>query len=296
MQVMADAFTRAEHKVGGGHAASTVGHYLQQSVFPLLAGGGDDGVRSSLLSAAGRLCDLAGFMFFDSEKHDLAQRYFGQALRLARMADDATLIAHVLGDMTMQAVHVGAVGQAIALTDSVTGHAERTGSARVMARAWALAARAHATSGDGASADAARTAAERALDRAPSDNDPSWIRFFTAAQLQTEFLYVACSLGRLGDVERLTADVLAVDTAMQRRHVLAGAAIAGLLTDEHRVSHRDPERAVDVLGGLLPTATSLSSARSVTSIRRVRRQLGTYGKVRGLDALDEGLRGLAPVD
>lgn len=292
MNLMAEAFTQADHQLGGGHAASTVDHYLQSAVLPLLADGHDDPTMRSLVGVAGRLCDLAAFMYFDSEQHDAAQLWFGRALRLASSADDAMLTAHVLGDMTMQAIHTGAVGQAVALTDGLTAKADRTGSARVVARAYALAARAHAAAGDTASADIAAATAERALERTPCDDDPPWIRFFTTAQLQTELLYVACALGRTSDVERLADDVLVLDATMQRRHVLSGAAIATAFVGGRSRTSRDPERAVGILTSLLPAAAGLSSARSVSSIRAARRRLSSYAGVPGIDTVDEHLRQL----
>ena len=290
MNVMAEAFAQTDHRLGGGHASATVGHYLQHAVYPALAARRDDAVGQSLLVAAGRLHNLAGFMSFDAEQHVVGQRHFADALGLARAAGDDALTAHILGDMTMQAIHTGAVGQAVVLSDGAVSHAERTSSPRILARAHALAARARASIGDVAGADAMMTRAERVMDRPEPEDDPTWIRFFSTVQLQTEFLYAACALGRLSEVDRLAPAVLITDAAMRRRHVLAGAAIASALTSTSGWGPRtEPERAVHVLTQILPTVRRLSSPRSLASVVAVRSQLSRFGALPGLDALDHAL-------
>ncbi|MBL0886385.1 helix-turn-helix transcriptional regulator [Myceligenerans indicum] len=294
MNVMAEAFARTDHQIGGGHASATVSHYLHQTVRPLLADHTDDDVGRALLVSAGRLHDLAGFMLFDAQHHESAQHHFAQALGLARAAENDVLTAHILGDMTMHAIQTGAVGQAVALSDGAVVHADRSDSGRVRARAAALAARARAGAGDATGSDAMVWAAERALAQAPHDDDPAWIRFFNPAQLQTEFLYAACALGRTREVERLAPAVLITDSRMQRRHVLASAAIAGAFappaSQARGASHRaEPERALQILAGVLPTVAHLSSPRASASILAARGRLNGYGGLSGLDAFDRDL-------
>ncbi|GAB3167627.1 hypothetical protein GCM10027059_28920 [Myceligenerans halotolerans] len=294
MNVMAEAFARTDHQLGGGHASATVSHYLHQTVRPLLADHTDDDVGRALLATAGRLHDLAGFMSFDSQQHEAAQHHFAQALSLARAAENDVLTAHILGDMTMHAIQTGAVGQAVALSDGAVAHADRTGSGRVRARAAALAARARAGAGDATGSNAMMSAAERALDQPPRDDDPAWIRFFDPVQLQTEFLYATCALGRTREVERLTPAVLVTNSRMQRRHVLAAAAIAGAFAPPASLApsagHRaEPERALQILAGVLPTVAHLSSPRGTASVLAARAQLNGYCPLPGLDAFDHDL-------
>lgn len=292
IHMMADAFTQADHRLGGGYARSTLHHYLQQSVSPLLRAQPDEPVGQDLLAAVARLCDIAGFMAFDSGHHGAAQRYFVQALRLAKAAGSQSLGAHILGDMTIQALHLDAVGQATALADAAVDAARSLGSPRVLARSLALSARASAKAGDAAGSDTALFAAEVALDGEPSRDDPPWIAFFTATQLQTEALYAATDLRRLDRVEELATTVLVGDASMQRRHVLAASAIAGAyVTDPGGPGRgRDLDRAMMLLDGVLPTAAALSSARGVAAVDGVRQRLATFGQVPGLSDFEERFR------
>lgn len=292
IHVMADAFTQTDHRLGGGYARSTLRHYLQQSVSPLLHAQSDEPTGHELLAAVARLCDLAGFMAFDSGHHGAAQRLFVQALRLAKAAGSQSLGAHILGDMTIQALHLDAVGQATALADAAVETARSLGSPRVLARSLALSARAAAKAGDAAGSDAALFAAEVALDGEPSRDDPPWIAFFTQTQLQTEALYAATDLRRLDRVEELATTVLVADVAMQRRHVLAAAAVAGAYVTDPAVPARgrNLDRALALLDTVLPTAAALTSARGVAAIDDVRRRLVTYGQVPGLSDFEERFR------
>ena len=104
---MCASFSDADHRLGGGYARSTLVHYLDAVVRPLLIDGAYGGeIGRELMAAVARLCNLCAFMSFDSGEHGLAQRYFVQALRLAHASGNRALAAHVLGDMSMQAHHL----------------------------------------------------------------------------------------------------------------------------------------------------------------------------------------------
>lgn len=278
---MGDAFATADHQLGGGYARSTLSHFLRTTVRPLLSAPADATVRRQMLTAAARLCDLAGFMSFDSGHHGLAQRYFIQALRLAREVGDEALGAHVLGDMTMQALHLDARVQAIALAEASVDASTRSRSPAVASRANAVASRAYARAADPVAADRAMSAAERLLDAGHSDGDPSWIQFFTTNQLSTEFLYACADLARTSKVEQIAATVLTTPSStMQRRHVLATAATAAAFlpppedgSSLGRGTGADPLRSLDMLRGVLPALAGVSSARGLAAVNEVRGRL-----------------------
>ncbi|OLT11758.1 hypothetical protein BJF78_26195 [Pseudonocardia sp. CNS-139] len=107
MWLMAESFTDADHRLGGGYARSTLIHYLDKVVRPnLLHGGYTERIGRGLLAAASRLSNLCAFMSFDSGEQGLAQRYGLQALRLVHASGDHALAGHILGDMSMQAQHL----------------------------------------------------------------------------------------------------------------------------------------------------------------------------------------------
>src|SRR3989440_355721 len=193
---MCHTFADADHRLGGGYARTALIHYFNDVVLPMLDGTYTEDVGRLLLAAIGRLCDLAGFMAFDSGAQGLAQRYYIQALRLAQASRDRALGAHILADMAMQAHYVGHPTEAVSLARAGQRAALESGSYSSVARCSALEARAHALSGDGASCARAMIRSEQALDRVQYDQEPFWIRFFTGEQLQAEFTYAVADLGR----------------------------------------------------------------------------------------------------
>ena len=210
---MCSAFADADHRLGGGHARRALICYADEAVAPLLGGTYTDQIGRDLFAAAARLCDIAGFMCFDSDHQGLGQKYFIMALRMAKTSGDQGLGAHILTDMSMQAQHQRHSREAAALADAAVAAAARSGSATVLARCHAVRARALAAQGDASDSDHALNQAERALDRAVPRNEPFWITFFTKRQLAAEAMYSAAELGRASLVRRHAASVLRTLTA-----------------------------------------------------------------------------------
>lgn len=307
MTAMATTFSALDRQRGGGYARTTLVQFLDQVVGPLLNGTYDDRLGRQLFAATARLNDLAGFMCFDSGRHGLAQRYFTTALRLAHASSDQVLGAHILGDMAIQAHHLGHGRDAIALAETGRRTAQDGGSSITAARCSVVQARAHASVGDRTAAAAAMTAAGRDLDRGHPEDEPSWIRFFDDHQLHVEFGYVAHELGDAGAVQQLAAQIPADESAaeMTRREVLGGATLAASYLPPakaagdsavRRGGEVDVDQACAVLTAVLPSAGGLSSSRGVDAVNGVRRQLAPYAdrpSVRQLEADFHSLVGTA---
>lgn len=273
---MCGAFTDADHRLGGGYARSTLVHYLNQVVLPLLHGSYPDRIGRELMAATARLCNLCAFMSFDSGHQGLAQRYFIQGLRLAQASGNRALGAHILADMSMQAHYLGDAGQALALADAGYCTGQDAGSPSTTARCTAMRGRAHALEGDRRASDKARVAAECALNSATPATEPAWIQFFTPAQMSAEFVYMSEDLGRRLEVQRMAPLVLASSDEMQRRHVLTTTALAAAYLSEGSTSGGDVDRTCLLLGEVLPTLSSLSSSRSLGRVNSLRRALSVY--------------------
>ncbi|GAB3943682.1 hypothetical protein GCM10029976_066660 [Kribbella albertanoniae] len=289
MWSMCRAFADADHHLGGGYARSTLIQFVNQTVLPLLAGTYDAETGRQLLTAAARLSDLGGFMCFDSARQGLGQRYYIQALRLASAAGDRALGAHILADMSLQAHDLGRPREALALAEAGHRTARDCGSPSTAARCSALQARAHALAGDRPATAAAMTTAEHELNTAQPDDEPFWIRFFTPEQLAAEFMYAAHDLGQSAEVQEHAPTVLASSAAMQRREVLAASTLASsyLPGTRSKFSTVDVERACDILTKALPSAAGLTSARGLTSINSVRRQLAPYHSLPAVQEVEQ---------
>lgn len=276
MRSMCHAFADADHQLGGGYARSTLIQFMDTVVSPMLKGTYDAETGQQLFAAAARLSDLGGFMCFDSARQGLGQRYFIQALRMAKASGDRALGAHILADMAMQAHHLGRPAEALALADAGHRTAKDCGSPSTAARCSVLTARAHAIAGDANQSARAMGAAETELNRAQPAEEPFWIRFFTEEQLAAEAMYVAHDLGRADEVQRNAPVVLQSSAGMQRREVLAATTLAAsYLSTKRRPDHVhvDVDMACKVLSDALPAAKGLTSARGLASINAVRTQL-----------------------
>ncbi|TCM49426.1 helix-turn-helix domain-containing protein [Kribbella sp. VKM Ac-2568] len=259
MWSMCRSFADADHHLGGGYARSTLIQFMDQRVSPMLAGTYDAETGRQLFTAAARLCDLGGFMCFDSSRQGLGQRYYIQALRLAKASGDRTLGAHILGDMSLQAYDLGRPSEALALAEAGHCTARDCGSPSTAARCSALQARAHGLAGDQAATARAMKAAERELNQADLDDEPFWIRFFTEEQLAAEFMYTAHDLGQTAEVQLHAPTVLQSSAGMQRREVLATSTLAAsyLPTKRNPSSGRaDVDMACKVLTDALPSAAA----------------------------------------
>ena len=289
---MCRTFADADHRLGGGYARTTLIQYVNAIVLPMLDGTYTEAVGRLLLAATARLCDLAGFMAFDSGAQGMAQRYYIQALRLAQASRDRALGAHVLADMAMQAHYVGHGAEAVSLARAGQRAALESGSHSSVARCAAMEARAHALSGDGSSCAQAMARAEHALDRVQPDEEPFWIRFFTAEQLQAEFTYAAADLGRPSQVQVFARPVLESAGEMERRRVLVTATLAGSLVPQPHARSGDIAEACTTLAGPLPLLQTLTTKRGVEAVNTVRRKLEPFRDQTPVRELDASLRPL----
>jgi len=290
---MCTAFADADHQLGGGYARDTLMHYAGATVTPLLRSSYTDHIGRQLFAAAARLCDVAGFMCFDSGRQGLAQKYFLSALRMAKISGDLALGAHILTDLSMQAQNLQHTAEALALAEAAVTTAGRGGSASTRARCHAIHARALAQSGDRAASGHAVAQADRALDRTDGDTEPPWIKFFTQQQLATEAIYASAELGDIRQVQTHADIALDPTGEMKRRQVLAATTVAGsYLPSADRNQRReeiDVERACQVLNGITPVLGSLTSARALTAISTIRGQLAPLSKMACVQRVEHDL-------
>ncbi|MEU8137019.1 Tat pathway signal protein [Streptodolium elevatio] len=199
-------FSQMDQRHGGGHGRRALVLYLQSDVCTYLAGRfTSEQVRRDMFSAAGELAYLAGWTAFDNAQHAVAQPYFTNAVKLAAMADDPPMAAHVLRAMAHQALELGHHQEALGLAAaSVEGHRYRLATPREKALLGVVHARALAATGDSRAAAAALLRAEDDLAGAsPGIEEPHRVFFFGEASLAHE---TARTLAAAGDGKRAVAE------------------------------------------------------------------------------------------
>ncbi|MFE2092169.1 sporulation protein [Streptomyces sp. NPDC002596] len=266
---------RWDSKYGGGDwRSSMVPECLRVDAAPLLLGSYSDEVGRALFGAAAELTRLAGWMAFDTGQQEAAQRYYIQALRLARAAADVPLGGYVLASMSLQATYRGSADEGVDLAQAAVERNRGLATARTMSFFRLVEARAHAKAGDAPAAGAALKAAESWLERSrDGDADPSWLGFYSYDRFAADAAECYRDLKAPRQVRRFTEQALSRPTEeFVRSHGLrlVVSAVAELESGNLDAACAAGTRAVEVAG-------RISSARTTEYVRDLLHRLEPYG-------------------
>jgi hypothetical protein len=271
----ADEARRWDSKYGGGDwRSSMVPECLRVDAAPLLLGAYTDDVGRSLFGATAELTRLAGWMAFDTGQQEAAQRYYIQALRLARAAADVPLGGYVLASMSLQATYRGFADEGVDLAQAALERNRGLATARTMSFFQLVEARAHAKANDAQACAAALSAAESWLERArEGDADPSWLDFYSYDRLAADAAECYRDLKAPRQVRRFTEKALSQPKEeFVRSHGLrlVVSAVAELESGNLDAACAAGVRAVEVAG-------RISSARTTEYVRDLLHRLEPYG-------------------
>ncbi|MER6531384.1 MFS transporter [Streptomyces sp. NPDC001508] len=266
---------RWDSKYGGGDwRSSMVPECLRVEAAPLLLGSYSDEVGRALFGASAELTRLAGWMAFDTGQQEAAQRYYIQALRLARAAADVPLGGYVLASMSLQATYRGFGDEGVDLAQAALERNRGLATARTMSFFRLIEARAHARAGDAQAAGAALKAAEGWLERSrEGDNDPSWLGFYSYDRFAADAAECYRDLKAPRQVRRFTEQALSKPTEeFVRSHGLrlVVSAVAELESGNLDAACEQGVRAVEVAG-------RISSARTTEYVKDLLHRLEPYG-------------------
>ncbi|MBQ0827923.1 MFS transporter [Streptomyces tagetis] len=266
---------RWDSKYGGGDwRSSMVPECLRVEAAPLLLGAYSDEVGRALFGASAELTRLAGWMAFDTGQQEAAQRYYIQALRLARAAADVPLGGYVLASMSLQATYRGFGDEGVDLAQAALERNRGLATARTMSFFRLVEARAHARAGDAAAAGTALKAAESWLERSrPGDSDPTWLGFYSYDRFAADAAECYRDLKAPGQVRRFTEQALSKPTEeFVRSHGLrlVVSAVAELESGNLDAACEQGVRAVEVAG-------RISSARTTEYVKDLLHRLEPYG-------------------
>ncbi|MFJ3422121.1 MFS transporter [Streptomyces sp. NPDC086082] len=266
---------RWDSKYGGGDwRSSMVPECLRVEAAPLLLGSYSDEVGRALFGASAELTRLAGWMAFDTGQQEAAQRYYIQALRLARAAADVPLGGYVLASMSLQATYRGFGDEGVDLAQAALERNRGLATARTTSFFRLVEARSHAKAGDAQAAGAALKAAEGWLERArDGDNDPSWLGFYSYDRFAADAAECYRDLKAPRQVRRFTEQALSKPTEeFVRSHGLrlVVSAVAELESGNLDAACEQGVRAVEVAG-------RISSARTTEYVKDLLHRLEPYG-------------------
>ncbi|MFH8749047.1 MFS transporter [Streptomyces rimosus] len=266
---------RWDSKYGGGDwRSSMVPECLRVDAAPLLLASYSDEVGRALFGATAELTRLAGWMAFDTGQQEAAQRYYIQALRLARAAADVPLGGYVLASMSLQATYRGFADEGVDLAQAALERNRGLATARTMSFFRLVEARAQAKANESRACEVALKAAEGWLERSrEGDPDPSWLDFYSYERFAADAAECYRDLRLPRQVRRFTEQALSRPTEEYvRSHGLrlVVSAVAELESGNLDAACAAGTRAVEVAG-------RISSARTTEYVRDLLHRLEPYG-------------------
>jgi tetratricopeptide (TPR) repeat protein len=275
---------RLDDRIGSRDLQGPVTGHLQL-ITSLLQGSQRGPVHRRLCTAAAQVAQLAGWLAFDMNDHQGAQRYYEVALRAAQEAGDRVLAAYVLGCMSVVATYGDDAHTGLQLAYE----AQHRGKGRVAATtlAWLcrVEALALATLGEAAPCASALDRAEVAIAQASPACDPPWIYHFNRSQLAGQKGACYVRLHRPKDAQAALGEALTTlstdfvrDRSLHLTHLASAYAQQGEIEEACRLA-RDS----------WANAMHTGSARELRRIREFRRELDRWNDSAAVKELDAQL-------
>jgi hypothetical protein len=159
--------------VGGIATRTRIVRFLGEHAAPVLRGSYNDRTGRDVHRTVGGLVALAGVCAYDADRHGLAQRYFHQALRLAKASGDRAFGAYVIALLTNQALFHRDYRQAVAFAEAALRTAGRALTPALAADLHAMQAKAFARMHQPAPAHLAMHHAQHAAERIGQPGAPA---------------------------------------------------------------------------------------------------------------------------
>ncbi|MFG2488196.1 MULTISPECIES: hypothetical protein [Streptomyces] len=258
-------------RAGGLATRDRIVRFLGSETAPLLRGSYSDDLGRRLHRATGSLVAVAGICAYDSDAHGLAQRYFHQALRLAKASGDRGLGAYVIALIVNQSLHLREYRQAVAFAEAALRAAGPHTTPALAADLYAMQAKAYAQLGDTGAAMACIRKAEAAAERISPGSEPDETGYVQPGLVNVQ---VAEALLSLGDLEaaRVQATAAVGTPAHDRGRVHRLAMLC-----EIQLRQGEADRAAASAAEMAERAKGMESLRLRDRLRAVREQLLTSG-------------------
>jgi transcriptional regulator with XRE-family HTH domain len=271
IRAMSESFQVADRKLGGGLLYRSVTRYIKFEIAPSLLDPPRDCSSGELFSAAASLTEVAGWMAHDGGSDEKSQRHFNQAYHLAVAAENPVLSANVCASMSHLAIQRGQAVDAARI--SAAGLARAThgeGPKHLVARLYAMCARAAAMQSRARECYVALDAADDALRNREASTRAEWIAGFDEASLAGESALCFFSLGALSEAEdraRKVIELRGIGDRVRSR-TFGQLTLANVLLKAGAV-----DEAARIGSEICLVATSLNSARVRSGISRLGKSL-----------------------
>ncbi|WP_328909149.1 transcriptional regulator [Streptomyces sp. NBC_00234] len=258
-------------KTGGVATRSRVVGFLNAETAPLLRGGYSDPVGRQLHRATGGLVAVAGICAYDSDAHGLAQRYFHQALRLAKASGDRGLGGYVIALLVNQSLFLAEYRRSVAFAEAALRAAGTHITPALAADLYAMQAKAYAHLGDGSNARTCIRRAESEAERILPGREPEETGYVQPGLVNVQVAEALLGLGDLvGAREHAAAAVRSPAHDRGQVHRLAMLTQIELLQGE-------ADRAARTASEMAERARGMESRRLRDRLRAVREHLVASG-------------------
>jgi transcriptional regulator with XRE-family HTH domain len=271
---------RLDNQYGSGHVRERVMQLLHREANIVMHGSYSEQTGKALLSAVAQVSWGAGVIAADVGRHALAQRYYLQALNLATGAGDQLYAASVLAHTSRLTAQIGhrAVTKRNrvrygreAIVQARAGHSVANGTATPVLSALlcAVEARGHALLGDAGATRTSVLGAQRHYERARWNGEPTWLSFYTEAELAADLGRCLRDVGELEQATRLMTRALdGYESWRVRSRCFVQTDLAGA-----QLSCREFEHAEALGHEAVRAAASVRSARALDGLRVLQRQI-----------------------
>ncbi len=253
-----------DRQVGGQYALSALLRILHDEVSPALRGSYSTEVARQLLAVSGELTSQLAFLSYDTGGTGTAQRANIQALRMAKAAGETQLGAHILANMSSQAVAEGRGREAVELARAaVAGSTGADVHPRVLARIQTAEASAQALTGARDAFTWSIRRAEQALDEDSELPPPAWVSFFSRTHWAGSAVRGLIDLRSETDVGQYQEQALGTGGSRRTR-----ALHSALLAIAHARA-RDVDQACALADDALDAAAAVRSHRVARRLARL---------------------------
>ncbi|MFI0232098.1 hypothetical protein [Streptomyces sp. NPDC017086] len=271
---------------GGAHARPMAAAFIVNSVASYLRADGTDSVKNDMKAAASDLVYLTGWMAMYERAHGLGQRYYRQALGLAKAANDQVTYCRTLRGMALQAANLQHANKALELADSAAEAAPSAGP-RLVAFLRGQQAHGAALVGDRRQAFRRLRETEDALSKADTRREA-----IGGYDQSAYFFHQSAVLYALGDVPGSITAMKASNRVRPQVEKQGNAHANGLLAQrQFEVGHI--EAACETWHAFLDDYATLSSSRADEHFDIMRRRIRPYLKNVKVRELNERAREMA---
>lgn len=254
-----DRYEQMYRQVGGVATRARVVRFLDQYAAAVLRGSYGDRLGRQVHRSVGALVAIAGICAYDADYQGLSQRYFQQALRLAKASGDRAFGGYVIALLTNQALFLCDYRQAVAFAEAALRSAGADLTPALSADLHAMQAKAFGRMHQRPEARNAMHRAEHAAEQIGAREEPPETGYVQPGLVDTHLAETLLSLGDLPtahDYARQAADI-ATHPRGQVNRLVTVTRVA--------VAEGDLDHAAET------THTMLDLARGMESVRLSRR-------------------------